>query len=212
MSKKTYSTKRRPLYAFFSMLFGAFLMVVLVISFNKSVDDKEDEEKSKSRIVQVKQQKKQVTQKPKPKPKPKPKKQTPKAPPPNLGNMLGGISMNIPEFATAGITGDSKDLLDDIVEDTVMSEGSVDSKPKVSSRSPMEYPEAAAKDGIKGFVIVNLLIAKDGSVEIAKVIESSPEGVFDDVVLNGVRSWRFAPARYKGKPVKVWAKQKISFN
>jgi protein TonB len=76
----------------------------------------------------------------------------------------------------------------------------------------MEYPEAAAKDGIKGFVIVNLLIAKDGSVEIAKVIESSPEGVFDDVVLNGVRSWRFAPARYKGKPVKVWAKQKISFN
>ncbi len=212
MSNKTYSTKKRPFYAFLSMLFGAFLMVVLVISFNKSVDDKEDEEKTKSRIVQVKQQKKQVRQKPKPKPKPKPKKQTPKAPAPDLGNMLGGIAMNIPEFATEGITGDSKDLLDDIVEDTVMSEGSVDSKPKVSSRAPMEYPEDAAKDGIKGFVIVNLLIAKDGSVEIAKVIESSPEGVFDDTVLNGVRSWRFSPARYKGKPVKVWAKQKISFN
>lgn len=212
MSNKIYNAKLRPLYAFLSMVFGGLLMVILVISFNKNVDKKEDKEKAKSRIVQMQKHKKQTTQKPKPKPKPKPKKQTPKAPPPNLSNMLGGIAMNIPEFATEGITGDSKDLLDDIIEDTVMSEGSVDSKPKVSAREAMEYPEAAAKDNIKGYVIVNLLVAKDGSVELAKVIESSPEGVFDNTVLNGVRNWRFTPARYKGKPVKVWAKQKISFN
>ena len=36
-------------------------------------------------------------EKPKPKPKPKPKAQ-PKAPLPNLGAMLGGLAMNIPEF------------------------------------------------------------------------------------------------------------------
>ncbi|MCW8837484.1 MAG: energy transducer TonB [Thiovulaceae bacterium] len=212
MAKKIYSAKMRPLYASLSMILGGLLMVVLVISFNKNVDEKKDKDKAKSRIVQVKKQKKQVNQKSKPKPKPKPKKQTPKAPPPNLSNMLGGISMNIPEFASKGITGDSKDLLDDMVEDTVMSEGSVDSKPKVSSREPMEYPEAAAKNSIKGYVIVNLLVGKDGSIELAKVIESEPEGIFDNTVLNGVRSWRFTPARYKGKPVKVWAKQKISFN
>ncbi|QFR50147.1 energy transducer TonB [Sulfurimonas lithotrophica] len=212
MSKKIYNTKLRPFYAFVSMILGGLLMVILVISFNKNVDEKEDKEKAKSRIVQVKKQKKQVTQKPKPEPKPKPKKQTPKAPPPNLSNILGGVSMNIPEFASQGITGDSTDLLESIVEDTVMSESSVDSKPKVTSRSAMEYPESAAKDGIKGFVIVNLLISKDGSVELAKIIESQPEGVFDNTVLNGVRGWRFTPARYKGKSVKVWAKQKVSFN
>lgn len=212
MAKKIYDAKLRPLYAFVSMIFGALLMLALVVSFNKNVDKKEDVQKAKSRIVQVKKQKKQLSQKPKPKPKPKPKKQTPKAPPPNLANMLGGMSMNIPEFATEGITGDSKDLLDDIIEDTVMSEGSVDSKPKVSARGAMEYPESAAEDGIKGYVVVNLLVAKDGSVELAKIIESQPEGVFDNTVLNGVRAWRFTPARYKGKPVKVWAKQKISFN
>jgi protein TonB len=211
MFKKIYDARLRPLYAFVSMIFGALLMLILVISFNKNVDKKDDKEKSKSRIVQVQKEKK-VSQKPKPKPKPKPKKQTPKAPPPNLSNMLGGMSMNIPEFASEGITGDSKDLLDDIIEDSVMSEGSVDSKPKVSARSAMEYPESAAKDGIKGYVVVNLLVAKDGSVELAKVIESQPDGVFDNTVLNGVRAWRFTPARYKGKAVKVWAKQKISFN
>ncbi len=200
------------LFALASMLFGAFLMVVLVISFNKNVDEKEDDAKKKSRIVKMKAQKKVQSSKPKPKPKPKPKKQTPKAPPPNLTNLIGGIAMDIPEFNSGNITGDSKELLDDIIEDTVMSEGSVDNKPKVTNRSPMEYPARAAKNGIKGFVIVNLLIAKDGSVELAKVIESHPQGVFDATVLNGVRSWRFAPARYKGKPVKVWAKQKVSFN
>lgn len=200
------------LYALASMAFGALLMMVLVISFNKNVDEKDDEVKQKTRIVKMKTTKNQQAAKPKPKPKPKPKKQTPKAPPPNLGSILGGISMNIPEFASQSITGDSKELLDSIVEDTVMSEGSVDSKPKVTSRSAMAYPASAMKNGTKGYVIVNLLIAKDGSIELAKVLESSPQGVFDNTVLNGIMTWRFTPAKYKGKPVKVWAKQKISFN
>ena len=200
------------LYALTSMAFGALLMMVLVISFNKNVDEKDDEVKQKTRIVKMKTQKKQQAAKPKPKPKPKLKQQTPKAPPPNLGSILGGISMNIPEFASQSITGDSKELLDSIVEDTVMSEGSVDSKPKVSSRQPMPYPQSALKDGIKGYVIVNLLIAKDGTIELAKVLESKPQDVFDNTVINGIMTWRFTPAKYKGKPVKVWAKQKISFN
>jgi len=76
----------------------------------------------------------------------------------------------------------------------------------------MEYPDDAMKKRIKGYVIVNLLIAADGSVEAAQVLESSPSGVFDAVAVNGVRNWRFIPAKYKGNPVKVWAKQKIRFD
>ena len=207
-----YTSNYRAIKSFLIMILGGLLMVVLVISFNKNVKEKEEVVKKQSRIVAMATKKQQSANKPKPKPKPKPKKATPKAPAPNLNSVLGGITMNIPEFATENITGDSSDLLDDIVEDTVMSEGTVDSKPKVTSRSPMEYPAAALKDGIKGFVIINLLIAKDGSVELAKVIESNPEGVFDSTAINGVRNWRFTPAKYKGKPVKVWAKQKVSFN
>ena len=187
-------------------------MMILVVSFNKDVEKKEDKSTKKTRIVAMKHMKKVQSTKPKPKPKPKPKKQTPKAPPPNLNSIIGGIAMNIPEFESVDITSDAKELLDDIVEDDLMSEGSVDIKPKITNRSPMEYPTNAAKNSTKGFVIVNLLIAKDGSVELAKIIESHPKGVFDNTVLNGVRSWRFSPAKYKGKPVKVWAKQKVSFN
>lgn len=211
MPKKEFKTINRTPLAILSMLGGGLLMVILVISFNKGAIQKEEEVKKEKRDIELVKHKKMAA-KPKPKPKPKPKKTTPKAPLPNLNSMMGGVAMNIPEFSSGDFAGDTKDILGDITEDAIMNENTVDSKPKVQSRSAMEYPEAAAKEGIKGYVIVNLLIGKDGSVEIAKVLESQPEGVFDSVALNGVKSWRFTPAKYKGKSVKIWAKQKVSFN
>jgi len=210
MPQKKYSTKGRDFYAFLFMLFGGLLMMVLVVSFNKSVQKKEDVVKKEIRHIAHKKTQKKAT-KPKPKPKPKPKKSTPKAPLPNMNSLLGGVAMDIPEFASGNIAGDASDLLSDIVEDTIMNENTVDSKPKVISRSPLEYPASALKDGIKGYVIINLLIDKDGSVELAKILESQPSDVFDNAALNAVRSWRFSPAKYKNKPVKLWAKQKIRF-
>lgn len=209
MAQERYNHKGKVPFALFSMVLGGLLMVVLVISFNKNVVKKEDVVKKTVRHIKT-EKKQQVVEQPKPKPKPKPKQATPKAPMPDIGAMLNGISMNIPEFASADIAGDSTDLLENIAEDAIMSEGTVDSKPRVESREAIEYPESA--NGVKGYVVVNLLIAKDGTVEIAKVLESQPADIFDEVVLNGVRNWRFAPAKYKGKPVKVWAKQKVRFN
>ena len=211
MKQKEFNAIYRTPLALLSMLGGGILMVVLVLSFNKGAIEKDEKIKKEKRAIEVKKHKKQSV-KPKPKPKQKPKKTTPKAPLPNLSSMMGGIAMNIPEFETGDFAGDTKDLLGDIAEDAIMNENTVDSKPKVQSRSAMEYPEEAAKDGIKGYVIMNLLIGKNGSVEIAKVLESHPEGVFDASAINGVKAWRFSPARYKGKSVKIWAKQKVSFN
>jgi len=210
MSQKKYSTKGRGFLAFLVMSAGALLMIVLVVSFNKSVKEKEPVVKKEMRQIKAaKTQKKAV--KPKPKPKPKHKQSQPKAPLPNMNSLLGGVAMNIPEFETGDIAGDSSKLLEDIADDAIMSESTVDVKPKVQSRPPLEYPAQAAKDGIKGYVIINILIGKDGNVEIAKVLESQPVGVFDNAALNAIRSWRFSPAVYKAKPVKMWAKQKIRF-
>jgi len=210
MSQKKYSSKGRGLLAFLVMLFGALLMMVLVVSFNKSVKEKETKVKKEIRQIKAAKTVKKTT-KPKPKAKPKPKRAQPKAPLPNMNSLLGGVAMNIPEFTTDNIAGDSSALLKDIAEDAIMNENTVDVKPKVQSRPPLEYPAEAAKNGTKGYVIINILIAKDGSVEIAKVLESQPVGIFDNAALNAVRSWRFSPAMYKAKPVKMWAKQKIRF-
>lgn len=211
MANNKFQSSRAKVFALLGMATGALLMVVLVVSFNAKVKKKEEKVKEPMRYVNMKKQVQKVN-KPKPKPKPKPKKAQPKAPLPDISSMLGGIAMDIPEFATGDIGGNAKNILGDVAADAAMSEGSVDTKPRVLSRSAMEYPKAAAKKGIRGYVIVNLLIAKDGSVEVAKVIASNPAGVFDAVALRGVRSWRFAPAKYKGNPVKVWAKQKVRFD
>ncbi|MDF1883291.1 energy transducer TonB [Sulfurimonas sp. SAG-AH-194-C21] len=210
MSSKKYSTKGRALQAFGVMLVGALLMVVLVVSFNKSVQEKDTKVKKEIRQIKANKTQKKAT-KPKPKPKPKPKNTQPKAPLPNMNSLLGGVAMNIPEFATGDIAGDSSKLLEDIADDAIMSEDTVDVKPKVQTRPPLTYPAQAARDGIKGYVIINILIDKDGSVEIAKILESQPAGIFDTAALNAIRSWRFSPAMYKAKPVKMWAKQKIRF-
>ena len=210
MSEKKYSSKGRGLLAFLVMLFGALLMVILVVSFNKSVQEKEPKVKKEIRQIKAAKTQKKAN-KPKPKAKPKPKRSQPKAPLPNMNSLLGGVAMDIPEFASENIAGDSSELLREIADDAIMSESTVDVKPKVQSRPPLEYPAEAAKNGTKGYVVINILIAKDGSVEIAKVLESQPAGVFDTAALNAVRSWRFSPAMYKAKPVKMWAKQKIRF-
>jgi protein TonB len=196
-----------------SMLIGGLLMMVLVISLNKDVEKKEEVAVKRTRIVAVKDEQPQVTQKTETRTAPKALKTaaTKTAPLPNLTGIIGGIEMNIPEFAAAPIKGDSKELLDEIAQDTVMSEGTVDRKPEVVNRPPMPYPVTALSDGIKGFVVVNLLITKDGRVELAKVLDAEPKGIFENTVLAGVREWVFSPARYKGEPVKIWAKQRISF-
>lgn len=209
--------KHRPgiarLGASFAMLLGGLLMVFLVVNFNPGIDKKEEVQKRQTRIVKVKKMRKSVPKKAQPKEKVHAKPRTaPKIQPPDLDSLIGGIAMNIPEFTVAEITSDARELLEDIVRDTVMSEGSVDSKPQITHRAPITYPTAAVKKGIKGYVVVHLLIAKDGRVELSKVLESKPQGVFESTVLSGIQAWRFTPAMYKGEPVKVWVKQKVSFN
>ena len=203
MTRESFNIKKAKRYATGSMIVGLALMMVLVVSFNAKVSKKEKQVGEPMRIIKMAKQPPKVE-----KPKPKPKAQ-PKAPLPDLSAMLSGLAMNIPEFVSPDIAGDGKNILGDIAADTAMSEGTVDSKPRVLSRGPLEYPGDAAKKRIKGYVILNLLIAKDGSVEVAKVIASSPAGIFDQAALRGVQSWRFEPAKYKNNPVKVWAKQKV---
>lgn len=188
-------------------------MVFLIVLFNHPVEKKEEVEITKSRILDVRQetQIQQAQAKPEPKPEPKPSEAN-NNPLPNIGSMLGGIGMNIPELSFGNFMQDAASLLEQAVDDSGMGDGGADIPPKVVTRTEMEYPGSALKEGLKGYVVVNLLIDTDGNVEMVKVLESQPSGVFDDAATRGVKNWKFAPAKNKGKPVKMWAKQKIKFN
>jgi protein TonB len=214
MKKRGNSTVTKSLGGLASMMLGGLVMMALVVSLNKAVEEKKEVAIEQTRIIAVKETKQQVTQitETKPAPQKAQKTKAKAAALPDLGGIIGGIEMNIPEFAAADTNfSDAKELLDEIAQDTVMSEGTVDRKPEVVNRPAMEYPKAAVSEGIKGYVVVNLLITKDGRVELAKVLDAEPKGMFENAVLAGVKEWTFSPARYKGEAVKVWAKQRVSF-
>ncbi len=194
------------------MVFGLFFVFSTVIIMNKDSNIDASSSKSSSAAFEIQ---KIPKQEPKPKPKPKPKQESQKAqraaPAPSLSSSLGGIDTGLESFMTSDFS-QEESLLGEVDKNVVMSEDSVDEPPKPLQRAAMEYPKQAKKMKLSGYVLMNILISKEGEVENVKVLESEPAGIFDDVAVEGVKNWKFKPASYKGEAVKVWAKQKIRFD
>jgi protein TonB len=64
-----------------------------------------------------------------------------------------------------------------------------------------EYPELAKRSRIKGTVIIEAIIGRDGKVENARVLRSSP--FLDQAALEAVRAWEYTPTLLNGQPMPV---------
>lgn len=155
------------------------------------------------------------TEKRRPKPKPKPKQarkaRPTRTPPPALAAGLSGIELGMGAVQTGQVSGLSDGLIGDPGKNLVMTEDAVDSRPRRLGCPPAPYPQSARAKGIKGHVSMRLLIGPSGDVERVKVADSDPPGVFDEGALEAMRRCRFEPATYQGRPVKVWARQRLNF-
>jgi len=63
------------------------------------------------------------------------------------------------------------------------------------------YPEMAQRVGIQGVVKLQVRVAKDGRVEVLKVIQGEP--ALADAAITAVKQWRGKPAWMNGKQVEV---------
>jgi TonB family protein len=72
----------------------------------------------------------------------------------------------------------------------------------VSGTGPVYPPEARA-EGVEGFAVVRYDVDEAGRVVNARVVDSSPQGVFDQSALRAVTSWKFRPAERAGEPQSV---------
>ena len=72
---------------------------------------------------------------------------------------------------------------------------------EVLSVSGIVFPESAHLKKVEGYVRVEYDVTVDGTVANPRVIESVPEGVFDEAALDAVRSWKFHPAVRDGQVV-----------
>ena len=74
-----------------------------------------------------------------------------------------------------------------------------------------QYPEAARKKGIEGWVELAFTVSLSGSVEDVEVRNSSPADVFDEAAKRAVRQWRFEPVVRNGQIVPQRAMVRLRF-
>jgi len=78
-------------------------------------------------------------------------------------------------------------------------------------RVPPKYPARAANRHIEGWVTVEFIIQTDGSVDDAVVVDSEPEGIFNDAALTAIGKWKFKEKIVNGIAVPQRAVQKLQF-
>lgn len=190
----------------------AFLTLWLVIAMNRSIP--EPEKSNSVAAIEF------TVNRPKPKKKEKPKvvKRTPPkrsqarplTPPPDLGVSFSGVDFGLPEFSFGGVAQITDEMIGDM-DNLLMTEDAVDSKPVVKYQPPLNYPARARAQNISGRVKLWFIVGSDGAAKNIKVQESVPEGVFDDAAITCVSGTRFEPAKYKGRPVEMSVVMPIDF-
>ncbi len=211
--KRTLILKRRAA-GVASMLLGSILVLGMVVLINRFADglDRNVAEDSGQIVFERKPPpEEQVVQQPKPKPKPRRSPRTPPPPLAGLGANLSGIDFGLPGFDLSDLNALEGDLLGG-ADGVVMTDDTVDDPPRATFQAPMAFPPRAKAKGIEGYVVLSLLIGVTGQIEEIRVVESYPEGVFEDVAVQGVSQWKFSPANYRGKAVRSWAKQRVRFD
>ncbi len=78
----------------------------------------------------------------------------------------------------------------------------LDVYPQPLAQIRLDYPESAASAKVDGRLLVLLLIDEFGVVNDASIVESQPEGYFEDAALAVFRTARFSPAQKQGRAVK----------
>ena len=87
----------------------------------------------------------------------------------------------------------------------------VRSGPRPVISPPPLYPIALRGDKIKGSVELQYIVMADGRVSDVKVVESDPQGVFDDIAVNAIQRWSFKPRTVNGIPINTPVRQIVEF-
>ena len=86
--------------------------------------------------------------------------------------------------------------------------GSISAPKKIRHVSP-KYPAEALAAGVEGLVVVEAVIATDGTVRDVQVMSSV--AMLDTAAMDAVRQWQFTPTLLNGTPVEVIITASVNF-
>jgi protein TonB len=72
------------------------------------------------------------------------------------------------------------------------------------------YPEAMRRAHQDGFVGLEAIIGRDGTIEEMRVVTAT-NGLFEEAALRAVRQWRYRPGRLGGQAIRVVLQVTVSF-
>ena len=76
----------------------------------------------------------------------------------------------------------------------------------------VKYPRIAQENGIQGRVLIRFVVAKDGSIEEAKVVRSGGDPSLDKEALRVIKSMpRWIPGKKRGNPIRVQYHVPVNF-
>jgi protein TonB len=81
--------------------------------------------------------------------------------------------------------------------------------PVAVSTPPPTYPPGARQQGIEALVVVRFTIDERGDVKDVTILRGHP--LFDQVVTDAVRRWKYRPGQVRGKPVAMKRVVKVPF-
>jgi protein TonB len=85
------------------------------------------------------------------------------------------------------------------------------SAPVLVQRVEPVYPESARRARMSGQVVIEAVITDRGEVASPRVLQSTAEPLLNDEALKAVRQWRYRPATFRGKPVRVYLTVTVTF-
>jgi protein TonB len=107
-----------------------------------------------------------------------------------------------PENATSGMDFGA-DVTADLSLDGGLALESGDGEYLPIVRVAAVYPQRALQRGIEGFVDVEFIVTKQGSVRDPKVIQASPEGIFEQAAMDATLKYKYKPRVVNGEAMEV---------
>jgi len=115
-----------------------------------------------------------------------------------------------PGVPKANLAGDETGPVPSALSLRYYSSRELDSRPEPLQQIDPEFP-LTVDPGVRGSVVVRLLLDTDGKVEKVIPIRSEPEGIFVDAVVKAFANARYTPGMIRGKPVKVQMVLEVEF-
>ncbi|HSQ59535.1 MAG TPA: energy transducer TonB [Acidobacteriota bacterium] len=97
-------------------------------------------------------------------------------------------------------------LLDDVGGETP---SAYEEPPEARHAPEPEYPPLARGAGIEGRVVIEALVTRDGKVRKVRTREGDP--ILAEAASKAIRTWKFRPAFWNGKPVAAWVAVPVVF-